>query len=39
MKFDPGEGMLAIILGMFVLIAVWVLVRYVALPILTGGAQ
>jgi hypothetical protein len=36
-KFDPGEGMLVVILAMFCLIAVGVLVRYVALPIVTGG--
>jgi hypothetical protein len=37
MKFDPGGAVLWVILGLFCLIAVWVLVRFVALPILTGG--
>ncbi len=37
MKFDPGGAMLAVILGLFCLISAWVLVRYVALPIVTGG--
>jgi hypothetical protein len=39
MKFDPGGGILWAILGLFCLIAVWIIGRYVMLPILTGGAR